>query len=1062
MPGAVRNSQSHFAICIAFALFVFFAEPGNLVKAQQATADKGFVIEKLETNVRFAADGTSEREQIVQVHLQSDAAVRQFGVLSFAFDNDGERVAVDYVRVRKADGSTVETPASNFQETRSAVGTIAPMYSDLRETQIPVKALAKGDTLEYRTRWIRTKPVVQNQFWYEHDFVQDAPVQEETLTVSVPPGQFVKLSSPGMPSQVREENGLKTYFWKTAHLETKAPDNTQKTKSAKKPAHSVQLTTFRSWEEVGRWYAQLSAEKTAVTPAIQAKSAELVKGLSTNAEKQRAIYDYVSTRFRYISVSLGVGRYQPHAAEEVMSNLYGDCKDKHTLLAALLKAAGIEAWPALIGAGLPFDPDVPSPGQFNHLITVVPGEGGYVWLDSTPEVAPFGLLQKTLRNQQALVMPSSGLPKLMTTPAEPAVPHSERLQVKAVLKSDGTLTGHIDITTRGDAELILRSVFHQTSPSQWQEVAQRISLGSGYAGKVSAVDIDNPQDTTKPFHYGYDYTRENYPDWANLRISPPFPGLGLPEQKEKPSEPIEVGNTGDYTYEASLTLPPGYSLEIPARMDQSSDFAEYHATWSFKDSVLTGQRTLTIRTEQVPVSGWEQYQRFRTAINGNQEQWIRLTPTGSAAGGGVAVSDARAETLIEQARTALRKQDSKGAQDALAEAERLNPKQPGLWNAYTALYALTRDVEKALQSGRKEIENYPMNTQNYRYLARMQVAYKRPDDAVSTWRDLLKISPADRDAALQLTALLISNKRFEEALDAARSGLTAAPGDVELEAIHAMALLRAGRKSDGIAAAREVAGHSPSPKILNDVAWSLVDTGADISLAADYAGRALLTTETELKDLTLPDLKAEQLREVVLLGHVWDTAGWASFLSGDDSQAEKYVEAAWKLNQNGTVGDHLGQIYDRQGKKDAAIAVWRLALAADNSLDSVRERLPPAPPPSVVRNGSNRSTPAAAAVAPAEALGKMRTAAVPAFSRPKGTAEFFVLFSTKGVEDTAFISGENDLRAAKDAIAKAKFDMPFPDNGPEKIARRAILSCSQYTTPNCQLVLLPTSSTTPP
>jgi hypothetical protein len=175
-------------------------------------------------------------------------------------------------------------------------------------------------------------------------------------------------------------------------------------------------------------------------------------------------------------------------------------------------------------------------------------------------------------------------------------------------------------------------------------------------------------------------------------------------------------------------------------------------------------------------------------------------------------------------------------------------------------------------------------------------------------------------------------------------------------------------------------------------------------------------------------------------------------LSGDDSKAEKYVEAAWKLNQKGVVGDHLGQIYDRQGKKDAAIAVWRLALAADNSLDSVRNRLPPAPAPSAARN----------AVAPAEALGKMRTTAVPAFSRPKGTAEFFLLFSTKGLEDVAFISGENDFKSAKDAISKAKFDVPFPDDGPERIARRAILSCSQYTRPNCQMVLLPTSSTTPP
>ena len=68
-------------------------------------------------------------------------------------------------------------------------------------------------------------------------------------------------------------------------------------------------------------------------------------------------------KFRYISISFGAGRYRPHSAEEVLANQYGDCKDKHTLFAALLKAAGIQAWPALIGVGVKFDSSVPSPAQ---------------------------------------------------------------------------------------------------------------------------------------------------------------------------------------------------------------------------------------------------------------------------------------------------------------------------------------------------------------------------------------------------------------------------------------------------------------------------------------------------------------------------------------------------------------------------------------------------------------------------------------------------------------------------------------------------------------------------
>ena len=92
--------------------------------------------------------------------------------------------------------------------------------------------------------------------------------------------------------------------------------------------------------------------------------------------------------------------------------------------------------------------------------------------------------------------------------------------------------------------------------------------------------------------------------------------------------------------------------------------------------------------------------------------------------------------------------------------------------------------------------------------------------------------------------------------------------------------------------------------------------------------------------------------------------------------------------------------------------------------------------------------------APIEDLSKVRTVAINSFSRTKGSAEFFVLLSKKGVEDVEFLSGPEDFRAAKDAITKSDFGLTFPDDGPEKIARRGILSCSQYTAPNCQLVLL--------
>ena len=96
------------------------------------------------------------------------------------------------------------------------------------------------------------------------------------------------------------------------------------------PPPDVLISSFRTWEEVGRWYDSLQQEEIQPSPEVKAKAEELTKGLLDDDAKIRAIYNYVSLRYRYVAISFGIGRYQPHAAAEILGNQYGDCKDKHT------------------------------------------------------------------------------------------------------------------------------------------------------------------------------------------------------------------------------------------------------------------------------------------------------------------------------------------------------------------------------------------------------------------------------------------------------------------------------------------------------------------------------------------------------------------------------------------------------------------------------------------------------------------------------------------------------------------------------------------------------------
>ncbi len=85
-----------------------------------------------------------------------------------------------------------------------------------------------------------------------------------------------------------------------------------------------------------------------------------------------------------------------------MINQYGDCKDKHTLLASMLAATGLHAYPVLINSTRKLDADIPSPGQFDHVISAIPLGNETLWADTTSEVAPAGLLAPQFAQQESV------------------------------------------------------------------------------------------------------------------------------------------------------------------------------------------------------------------------------------------------------------------------------------------------------------------------------------------------------------------------------------------------------------------------------------------------------------------------------------------------------------------------------------------------------------------------------------------------------------------------------------------------------------------------------------
>ncbi|OLB87217.1 MAG: hypothetical protein AUI17_03065 [Acidobacteriales bacterium 13_2_20CM_2_55_5] len=1000
-------------------------------------SSEAFVTELDSTRIVFENDGTSTRQSTARIRIQSDAGVQRYGVLTFRYQNSTESADIDYVRVRKQDGSIIST-----------------------------------------WHWHTTKPLAPGQFWFAYNFSHDGIILQEQLQIGIPRNRPVKWKSSSLKPVLTEDSASRFFTWTSSHLEAKSTEEEKKDQEqtqyqaarGKLPAPEIQLSSFQSWEEVGGWYTSLQRERVKPTAEIRTKAAELTKGSADDAARLHAIYNYVGTQFRYIGIAFGIGRYQPHSAADVLNNQYGDCKDKHTLFASLLGAVGLKAYPALIASTHEIDVDVPSPAQFDHVISVVAQGDHFIWLDTTPEVAPFAYLSSGLRDKQALVMAEDKLPTLIMTPADPPLKPSQVFRIDAKLSDTGTLQGKIARSVQGDDnEVALGIAFRRVPLPKWKDLIQQISYLSGFAGDVSDVTAGSPEKIDEAFHFAYTYTRKDYPDWSDRRISSPLPPIMLPPVQEKdgkPSFPIWLGSPTDVHLESHVELPKGYSPELPKNVDLKEDFAEYHATYAIKDGMLLTQRAFLVKLREVPVSKYELYKKFSKVVENDHNLYIALSSGKSSPMSyqdgiwNLPYSDnPEAVRAYDEARNGYERHDLQAEITSLKRAVEIDPKFTRAWLWLGEIYMFARQPEQALQAYRKAVNVDPQEALSYKALGFALVGLRKFDEAIPVWQELIKIAPNDSGGSAGLGISLFGLKRYGEAASALETAVKLSPQFAGLEVQLGSAFLRAGEEDKALAAYQKAIELDPSPWMFNNVGYELADGNKKLPIALEYAEKAVGQEEEASQKLKLSELGIEDLAHTSSLAAFWDTLGWVHFRMGNLDQAEKYLKSAWELSQDWAEADHLGQLYERQHKKQAAARMYRLALyrfpqqanREPEEMEKTRARLQhlfPGSAPVNLRSDTEAST----------EVNRLRTIKLTRLTPGTESAEVFVVFapdpksSFLRIEDVKFISGSEKLKSAGTALKSATFQIPFSFGGHARLLRRGILGCYQYS--GCSLTLL--------
>jgi tetratricopeptide (TPR) repeat protein len=1012
--------------------------PSPVPAASSATAATSFAIESLHTRVRFENDGTGSREMSVTVKVLDEQAVRRFGQFPLIYQSETEDLAVTAAQVHKADGSVVPTPPSSVRDVAMQVPGTAT-YLDVHQKIISIAALRPGDTLRVTARWTIKKPIAPGQFWFEHSFDDADTVLDEQLQIDVPAGRSVALKvGDKAPAEERGGSGSvsgdrRVYRWKTSHAGPPA-EAPRLVAGDDAPGEDVRLSSFSNWSEFASWFAALTPP--APDAAVKAKAAALTAGARDEPARIAAIYKFVSTEIRYVSLSFGIGRFAAHRPAEVLANQYGDCKDKSVLLQALLAAAGIPSEAVLLNTARSIADDFASPAEFDHMLVRVPGRGASgadLWVDTTLEVAPPGMLVRHTRDRRGLVL-GGGRASTARTPADPPFASLEHLTVVGAVNAIGVLAATVTYQFRGDSELALRAVARAANADQRDAVMTGLARESGLSGKFSDVTTSDPIDTSGPFQVSMKLRQYGYLDWAAERSSIETllksPLAYTKEADRKDLQRLPLGSPGSIRLEARITLPDGYRVQLPPPVQLEKVGLNYTSAYHADGATISVERELRIAGRDVPASAFAEYSTVAAAASADFDQ--KITVLGSRPPLPVVPADATADEVYKAAYSAYAAKRYEDAITLWKRTTELAPKMASAWNGVGLSYNRLKKYDDAIVALKKQIELDPTDKDVHRSLAGIYKAAGNSADAIKAYEKQVEINPLDGEAFKELGRLHFDD-RPAAAVAPFERALALLPRDAWVAAELAAAYLDIGQPDKAREALRRLAERNPNAHVRAFAAWRMAEHGLDLDRAEELARSAETAFLAELRRVELDAVTAGTFASVDRLGWAWDAIGWIAFQRGKLPEADAYVRAAWLLIGNDEVAYHLAQICEKRGKLADALNYYLTAQVLTNK-----------PSPELVAHvkklAGGGDLPRMLESARMSAMYE-RTFAVAAASA--GAARFLAIVDHTGrATAVRFVSGADALKPLGDRQLRAvQLPLLFPSDTPVRIPVGLEVAC---------------------
>ncbi len=599
------------------------ADVAEMIKnapGEQQFPQAGAVVLLLQRISTVNPDHSATVDEHLVVKILKDRARDEYGDVKRRYNKDTDSIVVIKAVTYLKDGTVMPVEAKAINDLTPADLANASIYSNIMQKVINFPGMAPGVSLELKLRVYSKAPEKPEDFfvWGGDLFQAMDPIKHKEMTVIVPQGIDVKYTyqNEGLDYSTATDNGMIEHTWQIDNS-AQIIEEPYMPKVIKMAPRLI-YTNQTDWGQLAKWYEGKFGPHVKTDGAIADKVTELTKGATTADEKIRKMSLYVIKDIRGVaeySLPLGMAGYEPHDADVVLANKYGDWRDKTVLLVSMLRTAGVECYPEFVHLDAPpLAQEFPSLGQFNALFVYVPSyQGKPLWVNTFADDSYFGYLSDAQGCTGLLVKPDGY--ELKQIPETTPDANLSATRFELTVKPNGDVDGKVGCELSGLFDINARARLKDATKQEAEQFFQRSANAVGEGSRSVNNEKTDLKDLTQAVKIAQTFaTPEMGVVQGDMMImTVPEPPFGFAKMPVNPGESVRtydfVFNSGMLVKnEGVISLPSGFkAVYVPEPQKVQNQFGIWEAAYTlspdstsvkFSSSVTLTDKDIT--TDEYP------------------------------------------------------------------------------------------------------------------------------------------------------------------------------------------------------------------------------------------------------------------------------------------------------------------------------------------------------------------------------------------------------------------------------------------------------------------------------